>query len=66
MSDTSQKGNGSNFRNETLNGKPLVPISGGRAWIKALKKATASGVFRFDYVSTTRPVKVILGGMAPP
>lgn len=53
--DTSQHGNWENFRNEELDGRPVVLSS---AFFRSLP---ARGKLCFDYVSTTRPRK----GMRP-
>jgi hypothetical protein len=52
--DTSQKGNGSSFRNETLNGQPLSVTSD---WI--VKDLPNEGILRFDYACTLRPQIVV-------
>jgi hypothetical protein len=48
--DTSQRGNGTCFRNETLNGYPMVLTS---EWI--MRSLPPSGILRFDFVCTVRP-----------
>jgi hypothetical protein len=47
--DTSQRGNYSNFRNESFNGTPMALTA---YWFAACPK---SGIVRCDYVSTVRP-----------
>ena len=48
--NTSQKGNGDNFRNESLNGQPITV---NETWFT--ERIPSAGRLRFDYVSTVRP-----------
>lgn len=47
--DTSQHGNWENFRNETLNGEPIILT------VSFFSTMPSSGTLEFDYVSTIRP-----------